>query len=177
MGYGPSYEYGRPYDDYSDNYIEDSLEGYVVYAHDTLTGALTIDGGSVFLETADSVQSYDYKFRMRKKELEYVVGFNSDNKQVKLVRLEKDKGQMWRLVHEGKLNLYDDGKGLIYQPEDIDKSLMMAEYNGKMIKLNSFSLVRNKETLVQCINEAYGVKLDPKQSGWNELLIYLDKLD
>lgn len=181
LAFSPNYGFGssRPADDYYyDNEItDDSLEGYVVYAHDTLSGVVTIGSSAVFLETADSVQNYDYKFRMRKKELEYVVAFNADNKQVKMVRLPMNKNTMWRVVHEGKLNLYDDGKGLIYQPEDIDKLGLMARYNGKMTKLSGISQVKAKEQLIKCVNEAYGINLDPRSTSWNGLLIYLDKLD
>jgi hypothetical protein len=127
MAFSPNYGFGRQADDYyfENENTDDSLEGYVVYAHDTISGLVTIGSGAVFLETADSAQSYDYKFRMRKKELEYVTAYNSDDKQVKLLRLPSNKNQMWRVVHEGKLNVYDDGKGLIYRPEDIDKLGLM----------------------------------------------------
>jgi hypothetical protein len=179
LAYSPTYSYGgASSDNYDYDYnTDDSLEGYVVYAHDTLSGVVTIASSAVYLETADSAQGYDYKFRMRKPELQYVTAYNSDDKQIKLVRLGSNKKHMWRVVHEGKLNLYDDGKGLIYQPGDVDKMNLIAEYNGKQNKLNQLSPVKAKEQLIKCVNEAYGVTLDPKKVSWNELLIYLDKLD
>ncbi len=184
MMYSPSYPYmgaagpSNNYDEgYADNAMEDELEGYAVYAHDTISGRLTLRTNTVYLATKDSSGSYDYTFKARDKELEYVTAFNSEDKQVKLVRLEKNKKRLWRVVHEGKLNLYDDDHLFIYRPEDIDKMSLVAEFNGTTNTLRSFYGVKSKEQLTGYINEAYGLQLDPKKFSWNQLLIYLDKLD
>ena len=183
MMYSPNYPYSTSgpsnSDDqgYSDNYMEDDLEGFVVYAHDTLSGAVTLRTNTVYLATTDSGRKYDYTFRARDKELAYVSAFNSEDKQVKLVRLDKNSRKLWRVVHEGKLNLYDDDHRFIYRPEDIDKMSLVAEFNGETKSLKSFSGTKSKEQLAEYMNAAYGLHLDPKNFTWNQLLIYLDKLD
>jgi len=181
MMYSPSYPYmagsSGNNDDYSNNNLEDDLEGYAVYAHDTISGTLTLKPNAILLATSDSGKDYDYTFKIRDKELEYVTAFNSEDKQVKLVRLEKNRKKLWRVVHEGKLNLYDDDHGFIYRPEDIDKMFLVARFNGTTKTLNSFYGVKSKEQLTEYVNEAYGLHLDPKNFSWNQLLIYLDKLD
>ena len=182
MMYSPTYSAGQGagndyYADNQDNNSTEELEGYVVYANDTLSGAISMRGNTVFLETADTARGYDYKFKMKNKQLEYVTAYNDDDKQVKLVRLTKSKNKLWRVVHEGKLNLYDDDHRFIYRPEDIDKMSLIAEFNGQEKTLNSFYGVKSKDQLTAYINEAYGLHLDPKNYNWNQLLIYLDKLD
>jgi hypothetical protein len=183
MMYSPTYPYlggssGTSYDEGNSNDgVEDDMEGYVVYARDTISGAISLRTNTVFLATKDSSGSYDYKFRIGNKELEYVTAFNSEDKQVKLVRLDQNKRKLWRVVHEGKLNLYDDAHGFIYRPEDIDKMSLVAEFNGTTKTMRSFYGVKSKDQLTEYVNEAYGLHLDPKNFTWNQLLIYLDKLD
>ena len=78
------------------------------------------------------------------------------------------------MVHEGKLNLYDYSHGFIYRPGDIDRMSLMAAFNGDT---KTFYSVKNKEQLIDYVNQAYGLQLDPKNFTWNQLLIYVDKLD
>jgi len=178
LNFWPSPHYysgGSPENNNNDG--QQDLEGYVVYANDTISGALSILTTKVLVETADSARGYDYTFKIRNQELKYVTAYNNDEKQIKLVRLPVNKKKLWRVVHEGKLNLYDDCKGFIYEPGDIDKMLLVAVVNGEIKKLNSFNGTNSKEQLTNCVNEAYGLNLDPKNFTWNELLIYIDKLD
>ena len=177
--YPPVYNdgYGSSSDNYSGGVVEDQVNGYVVYAMDTLRGLVTLGHKTISLENRDSGRNYDYKFRINQKQLTAVWATNDERKQLDLVRLKNDHKQLWRLIHEGKLNIYDTRHDFIYRPDDIDIRSLAIVYNGKTIKLEAYSPTEAKERLTGLVNTAYEVKLDAGKYSWNELLIYIDKLD
>ena len=185
LGYTPNYGYLPPeYNGYgSGSYnnpggtVEEDLEGFVVYARDTLRGQITLKSKSIFLEKTDSGHQYDYKFRPGQEMLTAVRVINEDDKQLDLVRLNYDPKKLWRLIHDGKLNLYDTRHSFIYQPEDIDIRTLVAVYNGNVTELSGSGPEETKENLTNLVNTAYGTNLNAAKFTWRELLIYVDKLD
>ena len=157
--------------------IDEPMDGYVVFYNDTLSGAVTVNKRSISLETIDSGRNYDYNFHPKNQGLQYVTVYNEDDKQLNLVRLKDEPKKLWRVVHTGKLNIYDGRRGFIYKPEDIDVKTLTIQYNGAIESLNSYSAEATKKWLTQYVNQAYGSNLDPKNFSWNELLIYIDKLN
>ncbi len=178
-GYGPTagYHYNRtnPHNN-TGGTVEDNLEGYVVYAQDTLRGHITFNKKAIYLQKTDSGTNYDYKFKPGQSMLTAVWVVNEDNKQLDLVRLKEKPKKLWRLIHEGKLNLYDRRRDFIYQTEDIDINNLLAVSNGNEIDLSS-TTDEAKESLTALINTTYGTNLDATRITWKELLIYIDKLD
>ena len=181
--YSPSYyPMGGPsnYSNYNNNEEElskEPMDGYVVFYNDTLSGAVTIKKHALALETTDSGKNYDYKFHEKDPGVQYVTVYNEDDKQLNLVRLKTDPKKLLRVVHTGKLNIYDGRRGFIYTPEDIDIKTLVVSWKGELASLHSSSVNTAKEWLTGYVNEAYGFNLDPKAFGWKELLIYIDKLD
>lgn len=186
--YSPNYGYYPPvnnsygsnsYDNNNGGVVDETLEGYVVYARDTLQGEVTLGHKAIFLEKTDSGHNYDYKFRMNQKQLACVNVTNDDNKQLNLVRLKDDHKHLYRVIHEGRLNIYDEKHDFIYRPDDVDIRSLVVVYNGRTIHLNGSSLAPDdiKERLAGLVNAAYEMKLDAAKFRWNELLIYIDKLD
>ncbi len=167
------------YNNGSGGVVLEKLEGFVVYAFDTLRGSITLDHNSISLEKTDSGRNYDYKFKPKQKHLTCVSVNNEDNKHLELVRIKNDENGLYRIVHEGRLNIYDEKHDFIYQPDDIDIRNLVVVYNGKPIYLKGSSMTVDeiKERLVGLVNSAYESKLNASKINWNELLIYIDKLD
>jgi len=82
-----------------------------------------------------------------------------------------------RVIHEGKLNIYDDRVQYIYKPSDIDKNLIMVSYDGVVDDLSSFFTENTKRDLIGYVNDIYGLHLNPKKLTWQELLVKVDMLD
>jgi len=179
MVYTPHYNYANTENtnENTNNAEGQYMDGYVVYAMDTIAGDVKLTSNAVFIESKDSVRSYDYKFHLKQKELAFVSLYNSDGTQVCLTRIKTDPKKLWRIVHEGKLNLYDQNFGFIYKPEDIDYRSVMVLYNGEPQFIGSSSKAQTKQRLTEYINKIYGADLNPNDFTWKQLLIYLDKLD
>lgn len=188
IGYTPNYGYYPPpvYNGYGSGYNnnysngsvdEENLDGYVVYARDTLRGRIALKANNIFLEKSDSGHNYDYKFKPSQKQLTTVRVYNEDNKQLDLVRLPGDHKKLWRVIHEGRLSIYDSRHDFIYRPDDIDIRSLVILYDGHSTYLDAYQPEDAKERLAGLVNAAYDTKLDPAKFGWNELLVYIDKLD
>jgi len=178
--FSPHYNYvSSPNDNSSGNEQETiaNMPGYVVFENDTLKGVVTLTGKGVNVETTDQQQKYDYAFAARKEGLTYVTVYNTDSSQLNLVRVDDDSRRLYRVIHEGKLNLYDGRHKFIYQPEDIDIQSLYVVYNGEGSELRARSKEDAKIRLTQFVNKAYGLNLDSKDFTWKALLVYLDKLD
>ncbi len=184
----PHYCLGTPvmggYNSYNNNNDQDvydnSLEvsnGYVVFENDTISGNMTIKKHAIKLYTADTAQEYDYVFRNHQKGLKSVVATNEDQKELDLVRLGDNHKKLYRLIHFGKLNIYDEGRNYIYRPEDIEANSITVVYNNEVISLASQNRDQVKLRLASFINKVYGSDINPNYMDWNSLLIYIDKLD
>jgi hypothetical protein len=182
MMYSPHYNYmyppanGNSPDENEEETINE-MGGYVVFQMDTLKGKVSINQRAVSLETADSVRNYDYVFNIKKDGLKYVTVYNTDSSQLNLVRLADAPRRLLRVVHEGKLNIYDGRHKFIYHPDDIDVKSLVVVYNGAVSYIHAVSAEEAKIRISQFVNMAYGLDLDPRSFSWKELLIYIDKLD
>ncbi len=188
--YTPHYGYaGAPYnsgynnnnDAYNNNSEVDGydMQGFVVYERDTIQGIVTMEKNKVEIQNIDSGKHYDYSFKTKKAGLTYITLYESDssNNQLNLVRLQGDKKNLWRVVHEGKLNIYDKRRGFIYSPDDVDMKTIKVVYNGQSEALYAHSVSDAKRKLTEYVNTAYGSNLDARNFTWKELLVYIDKLD
>ena len=162
---------------YDDQIIKEPMDGFVVFYNDTLSGAVTVARRAVSMETTDSGKDYDYHFREKDPGLQCVTVYNEDNKQLNLVRLKGDTKKLWRVIHTGKLNIYDGRRGFIYKPEDVDLKTLTISYNAEITSINSSSAQETKQWLTGYVNQVYNLNLDPNKFTWKELLIYVDKLD
>lgn len=151
--------------------------GYAVYAHDTIKGLVTVHPKNISVEATDSGKNYDYKFKVKDEELAIVTLFNEDNKELDLVKLSISQKKLWRVIHTGTLNLYDDHADFIYSPSDIAINHLVVNYNGSTYSLVSANSNEAKERLTEFVNRAYGKNLRARAFSWNELLVYIDKLD
>ncbi len=179
--YSPNYYpvnspmYASPTND--DQITKEPMDGFVVFYNDTLSGAVTVARRAISMETTDSGKDYDYHFHEKDPGLQCVTVYNEDNKQLNLVRLRGNTKKLWRVIHTGKLNIYDGRRGFIYKPEDVDLKTLTISYNAEITSINSSSVQETKQWLTGYVNQVYNLNLDPKKFTWKELLIYVDKLD
>ena len=168
-----------------DNYEELKLPGsvnratgYVVYNSDTIRGIISFTKFDVFIEQPINKEfSYYYQFNTRNLHLKAVTTYNVDNKPLCLVRVSAKGHKLYRLVHEGKLNIFDDRFSYIYDPGQIDKNLIVIAYKGHVKELGSFFTANTKRNLIDHVNDVYGLDLDPRNISWKELLLTLDGLE
>ncbi|HXS38080.1 MAG TPA: hypothetical protein VN721_15360 [Flavipsychrobacter sp.] len=169
--YWNSYMYGGP------QYYYDSTNygfspGYIVYGNDTLSGKVALVETSIYLKdnNVDSV----YKFRISDYNLHTVKVFN-DSEELTLVRLRKNDKDLVRVVHQGKVTIYDDYFDFLSKPADVDINGIELTYAGH---LDTFFWTLNvKKKFVSYLNQAYGLSLDYKKYKWKDIWAYVDKLD
>jgi len=153
-------------------------DGYLIYNDDTLKGIITLDKYSVWLERpVNDDYSFYYYFRPSDLKLKAVIAYNVDNKPLYLTRVTCKDHKLLRLVHEGKVNIYDDRFGYIYAPNQIDKNLVVISCDGKVKEMGSFFAINTKRSLIGYINHAYNLNIDPKTISWKDLLLTVDGLE
>ena len=174
----PIYDYASLYAGtliYDNSALNASLDGYVVYNNDTLTGIVTITHEAILLEQPiDSARGYAYTFSYKDDALKTVVVFDG-LKRLCLTRPQENGKELLRLLHTGKLNMYDD----IYSfptVENIDKTRIKIGYNGKLKSLGA-AVKDGRSPLVKAVNKAYGLKLQTADMNWYNLLLYINKLN
>jgi len=175
FNYGPYYRYTNRHVS-GDDLANIPMDGYIVVGNDTLDGTITMNNRVVKLDVKDSANDYTKKYKVRDGNIQAVVLYDNDM-QVSFTPLNDGKPMLWRLIHSGKLNLYDYDKGFIYTPQNVDHFNLKAVYDGKIVTMSSIFQNDNKIKLVHCVNEAYGLQLNDDDYTWNELLQYIDKLD
>lgn len=158
--------------------VSKSADGYIVYKKDTIKGLIMLTKTEVYLEhPLSSSYSTFYNLKLRNKELTTIMMYNVDKKPLCITRIKPDDKRMMRLIHEGKLNVYDDKYDYVYKPSDVDPYLIVVSYNGEVDDLGSFSSEGTRRDLVGYINDVYGLNINHKKTGWEQLLLTMDGLD
>ncbi len=158
--------------------ITKRMDGYIVYNRDTIKGFIELFDKDVLLEQPlDKTYSRFYNIKLKNTSLRTIMMYNTDKKPFCLTRVRPGDKRMMRLVHEGKLNIYDDRTKFIYDPADIDKNLIVIAYDDVVDDLGSFLTGNTKRDLIGYVNDIYGMKIDPKTITWKELLVKVDMLD
>ncbi len=155
--------------------LNTSLDGYVVYGSDTISGIVTVTDKAIYLEQPlDGRHVKGYTFPNTDNNLHAVAVFEGNN----ALYLDRagGTGKLSRVIHSGKLSVYDYKYNFV-TPENIQRGKMTVAYGGQAKSAGSFLAADSKQLLVEAINSAYGLQLDGKNYTWNQLLSYLDKLD
>lgn len=149
-----------------------SLDGYIVYDRDTLSGMVTMKKNELTLE-----QPINYK-KEYASTAEYAdqylkaVALYKGNTTLNFARLSDKEHRLWRIVHNGKMMIYDNGNSFL-SPTNIN-------YGGLRVMLpgqKTYVDINNKKHLVWCINKAYGLHLRAAYFTWQSLMDYIDILD
>lgn len=153
--------------------------GYIVYKHDTVRGEVYLTAHDVTVEKPlDRKHSFVCCFRLNDLKLKTVMMYNAaDKKPLCLTRVKQNDKKMLRLVHEGRLNIYDGRIDYIYAPSDIDKNYLVIAYDDVVDDLSSFLTENTKRDLIGYVNDIYGLNINPRSITWKELLAQVDMLD
>ena len=146
--------------------------GFVVYGSDTLQGMVICSGNAigVRVQGADSTISYpvtDTHLRF--------ASITGKGRPLELVRLQDNK--LYRVLHKGKLNVYDTYFSFDYNSKEFFNAASWVSYPGYGHSLNTFWTTSVKKKLVLRMNEAYGLTLSIKDYKKKELLAYLSTLN
>ena len=147
-----------------------SLDGYIVYGTDTLSGIVTVADRSVYLEQMlDADTEYGYNPDYADSMLNEVVVFKG-NRELHMARISASDKRLYRVLHTGKLNIYDDSYCLL-SGNNINRAHIKVVSGGKV------SEIENKDQLTEQLNMAYGLQLKHKGMTWARLLDIIDTLD
>lgn len=151
--------------------------GYIVYKGDTLKGAIMMSKTELYFEKYElGGTSKYYVIKLRNPELQTIMMYNYDKKPLCITRVRPTDKRMHRVIHIGKLNIYDDWIKYIYDPTDIDPYLIIVAYNGEVDELGSFARSGTRHDLIAYINDIYNMHI-PYNTQWSELLHTIDELD
>ncbi len=125
----------------------------------------------------DSLVSKNCEYNIKNESLKTITVRNLDEKQMTLTRLNENKKRLWRLLHVGKVTFYDNGKNFIYYPYEIDKNYLKIVYGTQIKTIHTPFKKHNKKKLINIINNVYSLEIKPNDYSWDELFIYIDKLD
>jgi hypothetical protein len=103
---------------YPDVAESDSIYGYVVYNSDTVAGKTFMYENELVIQTNDPTDSI-YTFDYTDSSLHCITLF-SNGQEMYLVRLKEKDDEFWRIVHAGKLSLYDDNFSFSFIPDDVN---------------------------------------------------------
>lgn len=154
------------------------LDGYIVLHQDTLHGLIQLSKTTLYFDQyMPNDQLKPYVIKLKDTALSTIMMYNYDMKPLCIKRVQPGDKKMHRVVHSGKLNIYDDWMKYIYKPSDIDPYLLVVENNGEVDELGSFTKGTTIRDLIGYVNDIYGLKLDPKNITWSQLMRTIDELD
>lgn len=140
-----------------------SFDGYVVYQGDTLFGIVTITKHDVGIEhqsITGGTRSTSYE--LMDKHLSAITVYKG-LKELNLVRVHPSDKRLSRVVHSGKLTMYDH-KFSFLTARNISSRLQVVPVAGMPVK------TKNTETLITMVNTAYN--LDIKKDEWENAKLF-----
>ena len=146
--------------------------GFLIYNTDTVSGIIVCADNMVCVKT--TVDDSTALYKISDTALKYVTLEERGN----TVNLQRLAGKgLFRVFHEGKLSIYDACFTFDHTSKKFYNELSWVRYNNRSEKLNGFFTTGVKRKLVDRVNQAYGLALDPKNFKRTELLAYIDKLN
>jgi hypothetical protein len=149
-----------------------SLDGYLVYDKDTSAGIITMNNNSVSLEQpAGNNREYGSTAFFNDPYLKGVTLYKG-NRTLYLARLSDKERQLWRVVHNGKMKVYDDTYSFL--------AFGNINYAGMRVRLpgeRTYVDINSKKHLIWCMNKVYGLDLKAKDQTWQSLIQIIDNLD
>ncbi|MDR3681996.1 MAG: hypothetical protein P4L41_18640 [Flavipsychrobacter sp.] len=147
-----------------------NYEGYVVYRKDTVRGLLRFKMGAVWIE--NGMFNAAGKYKINDRHLHAITISNREGTIIKLVKFKNFNNKFYRLVHEGKMTMYDRHFVFSKEPREVDIENMVVTYDGNVKELNEKWVLGAKKKLVDEINQVYGTNISPKDYSHDELVKY-----
>jgi hypothetical protein len=154
--------------------LEDvEFSGFLVFDNDTFEGKISYDAKDFVMPCQKD--SFDY-FDVDDTHLKYVFLDAGDSiHKITLERLGNNK--IYRLLHNGKLQIFDTYYTFDYHSKEIFKKDMAMMYKGKMETIDPMPIEDCKRKLVSFINKIYGLHIKPEDYDENGLLLFIQKLN
>lgn len=145
-----------------------SFDGVMLYGTDTIPGIITITQNNVSLEHIATYKGRKYySSALSDPQLKGIIVYKGA-KTLQLVRLSTTDKHLYRVLHRGKLNLYDRSYSFL-TANNVGKQ-MIAEYDGRRIKLKS------ERELNEAINTTYNTTL-PANMNKTEIIRILNGMN
>lgn len=134
-------------------------KGTVLYGADTLLGNAEFNGKTVFLKLqGDSVQRKFIVADNKLKEVRLYV----DSTTVFFIKKENGTKLQRLLFHAYGLKIYDDVLFSKIDPENINYSELLFEFNGRTYPAVTFWTTSTKRSMVEILNNIFRLSLQPK---------------
>ncbi len=144
-----------------------SFDGYIVYNSDTIPGIVTITQNQVSLDTKEyGNRKIFYQADLKNPKLTAITVFKGP-KELHLVRLFTNDKHLYRMVHKGKLMLYDRSYNFL-TTENINNSLLAVREKG-------IQKIKGKIELAKTVNETYGLQIDVSKTSKKELIRIINR--
>lgn len=147
-----------------------SFDGYLVYGQDTLYGIVTITKNEVGIEhqsIADGIRNSSYD--LTDKNLRAITVFKG-MRELNLVRVLHQDKHLSRVVHAGKLSIYDR-KFSFLTATNISRHLRIVPSGGSIVHTN------DKQELLALVNSAYGISAGAAEMETDKLFTIINRLN
>ena len=155
-----------------------SGDGYMVYKRTEIRGHIELYPQGVYLERSmNDTLHFSCSERFDDTALKIVVIYKGQGKMLCLARATDDDRAMMRLVHEGKLMIFDDNLKDVYSFSNLHRQGIVIAYNGDATNLRGLQPDAAKQKLAEWVNAIYGLKLDTRAITWEALMKKVELLD
>jgi hypothetical protein len=144
-----------------------SFDGYIVFESDTIPGIVTITQNQVSLDTKkEGNKRRFYLADLKDPQLTAIAVFKGP-KELHLVRLLPNDKHLYRLVHKGRLMLYDRSYNFL-TTENIKFPLLAVTKKG-------LEKIKGKNELAEALYETYGLEIDNSKTSKEELIRIMNR--
>ncbi len=153
-------------------------DGYLVYKNTMIRGKVTLGKNFINLERkVNDSENFVTNMYLTDTALKLVTIYKPGKSPLCLNRVRPNDKSMMRLVHEGKMNIFDDKISSFYDAGNVDKNVIVVTINEVPEDLSSTVPDRTKTKLIERINTTYTMALDAKNMQWPALLKKIERLE
>jgi hypothetical protein len=153
----------RSYDASRPRLVMFSHDGYIVYKKDTMPGIVTFTNREVQLENTNPKDRHRaYGAQLSDPFLKEIVLYRGPE-ELHMSRATAKEKRLWRVLHTGKLNIYDKQYKFI-TAKNIDIRSLRIKYGALRMQK-----IRSKTQFVHALNRTYKLRLNADKYDWKEL--------
>ncbi len=153
-------------------------DGYLIYKNTMIRGKITLGKNFINLERKiNDTENFVTNMYLTDTALKLVTIYKPGKTPLCLNRIRNTDKAMMRLVHEGKVNIFDDRILSFYATANVDKNKIVITMKDVPEDLSSTLPDRTKSKLIERINKAYALNYDANDMAWATLLQKIEGLD